>query len=133
MIEISFKQWAPFWAKRDKRAFRRWLQLVSEESLKAFKNMKRYPPASKSGQYTAIRTGRLRRSIRSRVTDTSVEISTNTPYSGYLRYGTRKMARRKMSDSALREGMAAAKKRASKWVGWSRGSPGISGVESDTR
>jgi len=123
-IEISFKEWAPFWATRDKAAFRRWLQLVAKESEKAFKKMKDYPPASTPGEYPAVRTSVLRGSIESQVTDTAVIIGTRTPYSGFLRYGTRKMRRRKMSDNALKEGMAAASKRAGKWVGWSRGTPG---------
>lgn len=129
MIEISFRQWAPFWAKRDKVAFRRWLKVVAAESEKAFKKMGYYPPASSPNQYPAVRSGRLRASIKSKVTDTMVEISSNTPYAGYLRHGTRKMARRKMSDNALKEGMAAAKRRAEKWVGWSHGTPGTRGIE----
>ena len=128
-LEISFKQWAPFWAKRDKAAFKRWLQLVANESEKAFKKMGKYPPASSPGEYPAVRSGRLRRSIRTKVSDTGVEISSNTSYAGYLRYGTRKMQRRKMSDNALKEGLAAAKKRAKTWVGWSHGSPGTRGIE----
>jgi phage gpG-like protein len=123
-IEISFKKWAPFKAQKDQKAFRRWLKVVAEESYKAFTTgMKQYPPASKKGQYPSIRTGRLRRSVATRVTDDTVVIGTHMPYSGYLRHGTRKMARRKMSDNALKEGIAAATKRAEKWVGWSHGSP----------
>lgn len=124
MIEISLKAWAPFKATKNKAVFRRWLKVVAEESVKAFKKgMKQYPPASKPRQYPSNRTGRLQRSISTRVTDDSVVIGTHMPYSGYLRYGTRKMARRKMSDNALKEGIAAAKKRADKWVGWSHGTP----------
>jgi len=121
MIEIDFKAWAPFEAKKDQAAFRRWLKVVAEEATKAFKKMGSYPPASTSGQYPAVRSGRLRGSIATQVTDTMVLIGSHMPYSGYLRTGTRRMARRKMSDNALQEGMAAAKKRADKWVGWSRG------------
>lgn len=128
-IEISFKEWAPFWAKRDKAAFRRWLNLVAKESEKAFKKMGHYPPASRPSEYPAIRSGKLRASIRTKVSDTHVEISSNTPYAGYLRHGTRKMQRRKMSDNALKEGLAAAKKRAKTWVGWTYGSPGTRGIE----
>jgi len=130
VIEISFKKWAPFWATRDAAAFRRWLQVVAEESTKAFKGgMKQFPPASKARQYPSVRTGRLRASISTQITNDSVTIGTHMPYSGYLRYGTSRMSRRKMSDNALKEGMAAAKKRAGKWVGWSKGTPGISGIE----
>lgn len=121
MIEIDFKAWAPFHAKYDKRAFKRWLQIVARESEKAFKKMKGYPPASSPGEYPAVRTGRLRASIQTRVTENAVEIGTNMPYSMYLRQGTRRMQRRKMSDNALQEGIASAKRLSKKWVGWESG------------
>jgi len=122
-IEISFKAWAPFKAKLDKRTFNRFLKVVAEESEKAFKSgMKGYPPASKPGRYPSVRTGRLRASIQTNVTADMVVVSTHMPYSGFLRHGTSKMKRRKMSDNALKEGIAAAKKRAGKWVGWTMGS-----------
>jgi phage gpG-like protein len=122
MIEIDFKAWAPFHAQYDKKAFKRWLQIVARESEKAFKGgMKGYPPASSPGQYPAIRTGRLRGSVATRVTDNSVVIGTHMPYSGYLRSGTRMMKRRKMSDNALQEGIEKAKKLSKKWVGWEHG------------
>ena len=112
-----------FHAKYDKRAFKRWLQIVARESEKAFKGgMKGYPLAPKPClRHPAIRTGALRASIRTRVTDNAVEISSNRPYSGYLRSGTRKMQRRKMSDNALKEGIEKAKRLSKKWVGWEAG------------
>jgi hypothetical protein len=119
-IEFQFKTWAPFRAKYDKRAFKRWLEAVARESEKAFRKMKGFPPVSKEfSEYPAVRTGKLRASIRSRITDYSVEVSSNRPYSGYLRTGTRRMKRRKMSDNAMQEGIEAAKRRSKKWVGWS--------------
>ena len=122
-IEIDFKAWAPFHAKYDKAAFKRWLKIVARESEKAFKGgVKGYPPASKTGQYPSVRTGRLRSSIRVEVIANGVEVSTNTPYSGYLREGTHRMGgRRNMSDTALKEGIEKAKKLSRKWVGWERG------------
>ena len=120
-FELEFKAWAPFHAKYDKRAFKRWLQIVARESEKAFKGgMKGYPLVQAS-PHPAIRTGALRASIRTRVTDNAVEISSNRPYSGYLRSGTRKMQRRKMSDNALKEGIEKAKRLSKKWVGWEAG------------
>lgn len=47
-------------------------------------------------------------------------IGTNRPYSIFLRMGTSRMARRKMSDDALKEGMRAAG-RMGRWVEWARG------------
>jgi phage gpG-like protein len=119
-IELEFQSWAPFHAKYDKVAFKRWLHLVARESEKAFRKMKSHPPVSKKFvEYPAVRTGALRASIRSDVTENTVVVSSNTPYAGYLRQGTRRMKRRKMSDNALKEGIEAAKRRSRKWVEWS--------------
>lgn len=121
MIELSLKDWAPFAAKTNKREMQRWLKLVASESGKIFRNMKHHPPASKKGQYPAVRTGRLRASITSEVRGTNVVVASHMPYSGYLRYGTKRMARRKMSDNALQEGIKAAKKMSGHFAGWTRG------------
>jgi len=77
-----------------------------------------YPPASAPGAWPNSRTGRLKSSIRSVVTSDSVTIGTSMPYSGFLRSGTSKMARRKMSDNALEEGVKAG--RLGRWVEWTR-------------
>jgi phage gpG-like protein len=74
---------------------------------------------SAPGAWPYSQSGKLKGSIDSRVTDNSVTIGTNTPYSLFLRHGTSKMARRKMSDDALREGMKHG--RLGKWVEWVRG------------
>ena len=120
MIEIVFKPWRPFIARKKPQEVRRWLKAVGVASEAAFKNMSRYPPASSPGEYPAIRTGRLRASISHVVTSNSVTIGSNMFYSIFLRMGTSKMARRKMSDDALKEGVQ--KARLGKWVEWSRGS-----------
>jgi phage gpG-like protein len=118
MIRIEFLPWHPFKAHKDPTTVRRWLKVVADASEKAFKNMGSYPPASSPGDYPAVRTGRLRGSIKTEITDTTMTIGSNMPYSIYLRMGTGKMARRKMSDNALQEGMQNVN--LGRWVHWKR-------------
>lgn len=119
-MSIEFKSWAPFHARKNTDQLKRWLNNVGRFSEEAFRNgMGLYPPASAPGNWPNSRTGRLRASIKATVTDTDVTISTNTPYSGYLRLGTSKMARRKMSDDALQAGMRRA--RLGRWVEFTTG------------
>jgi hypothetical protein len=119
-ITLSLTPWAPFHARKKDEEIHRWLRAVGDASERAFKGgMRGYPPASSPGQYPAIRTGRLMSSIRYRLDGAnSVTIGSNTPYSRYLRQGTSRMERRKMSDNALQEGIGRA--RLGRWVEWSR-------------
>ena len=116
---ISFSPWGTFRAKKKPEEIRRWLRQIGDASIAAFKGgMGRGPAPSAPGAWPNVQTGRLRDSIRKEVTSTSVTVGSNTPYSGYLRSGTSKMARRKMSDNALKEGMRGA--RLGRWVEFSR-------------
>lgn len=122
MITIEFVPWGRFRAQKDNSAIRRWLQLVANASEEAFKGgMGSYPPASSPGSYPSSRTGRLKGSIRTEVGSDQMSIGTNMHYSIYLRTGTKKMARRKMSDNALQEGLAQTRGRLEGWVKWVRG------------
>lgn len=114
MIQIEFTPWNSFMARKRPLVIKKWLRDVADASDAAFKNMKQYPPASTPGEYPAIRTGKLRASIRTVVTANSATIGSNMRYSIFLRRGTSRMARRKMSDNALREGVA--KSRLGHWV-----------------
>jgi hypothetical protein len=119
-FEIEFSPWGQFHARKKTEAIRGWLNKVGEAGVEAFKGgMGSYPGPSAPGAWPNSRTGRLKGSIRSIVTNDSVTIGTSMPYSGFLRSGTSKMARRKMSDNALEEGMKAG--RLGRWVEWSRG------------
>lgn len=118
-MQIQFTPWRTFYARKKPDAIRRWLKSVGDASVAAFKNMGHYPPASTPSQYPAIRSGKLRASIGTRVTDSEMTIGSNMFYSIFLREGTRRMARRKMSDDALKEGMRSAG-RLNHWVEWSR-------------
>ncbi|MGL5736573.1 MAG: hypothetical protein ACRCYS_17050 [Beijerinckiaceae bacterium] len=112
MIGFEFKPWRKIRAYKDPNAITRLLHDTVNTAESKFKGgMKGYPPASSPGQYPAIRTGRLRGSIRKRVALAEAEIGSNMFYSIFLRMGTRKMARRKMSDDALKEGSKIARSR----------------------
>jgi len=117
---IEFSPWGEFHAKKKPAEIHGWLKRVGDAGVDAFKGgMGEYPPASAPGAWPNRRSGRLRASVRSVATQTSVTIGTSMPYSGYLRSGTSKMKRRKMSDDALKAGMKAG--RLGHWVEWVRG------------
>jgi phage gpG-like protein len=119
MIEITFQPWRPFIARKKPDTIRKWLRGIGEASKQAFTGGMGGSPPSSPGEYPAVRTGRLKGSVSFTTTSDSVTIGSNMPYSIYLRMGTYKMARRKMSDNALKEGVEKAG-RLKKWVEWTR-------------
>ena len=117
---IEFSPWGRFHARKKDEEIHRWLQGIGDAGTEIFRSgMGRWPPASSPGAWPNSRTGNLRSTIRSEVTSDSVTIGTSMHYSKFLREGTSLMARRKMSDNALKEGMATS--RLGKWVEWVRG------------
>jgi hypothetical protein len=119
MFTLEFSPWSKFRALKDNAEIRSWLHRVAQASESAFKGgMGNYPPASDPGAWPNIRTGNLRGSIRTEVTNHSMTIGSNMRYSKFLREGTSIMARRKMSDNALEAGIKAG--RLGHWVRWSR-------------
>src|SRR5438105_1493902 len=107
-ITIEFTPWRSFRARKRPEEIKRWLHAIGDAGVQAFQGgMGGYPPASAPGAWPNSRSGRLKGTIRSEVTESSVTIGTNTPYSMYLRRGTTRMKRRKMSDNALAEGIKA--------------------------
>lgn len=125
MVDVSLvlMPWGRFRADMDERVKRAWLATVAQESRKAFMSGtgRKFPPASRAGAWPKMRTGALRRSIKSEVHgDSEVIVSTSRPYSGYLRHGTSKMGRRKMSDTALEIGVEKAEGRMAHWARWQR-------------
>lgn len=71
-------------------------------------------------EYPANDTGTLLASLKSRQTPNSATIGTNVYYARFLRGGTVKMARRKMTDDALLEGAKAAKHKSKGWIAFER-------------
>jgi len=117
---LDLRPWDKFHADMDERVLRVWLNEIAKESRNAFmKGAGRHgPPPSRAGAWPKQVTGALRGSIKAEVQGRMVVVSTSRPYSGYLRSGTSKMGRRKMSDTALEIGMQKAENRMKHWVQW---------------
>jgi hypothetical protein len=124
-ITIQFTPWSPFYARKRSDAIQRWLDEVGKASVRIFKASASggYPPASAPGAWPHRRSGTLLGTINYEVGGMQVTVGSNAyrggaPYSLYLREGTSRMARRKMSDDALKAGMKSA--HLGRWVEWSR-------------
>lgn len=115
---IEFSPWGSFRARKDISEIRGWLERVGAAAEAAFKGGMGSGGPSAPGAWPNSQTGRLKGSISHEVGGDSVTIGSNMPYSIFLRAGTRKMARRKMSDDALKEGIQAGQ--LGRWVEWSR-------------
>lgn len=131
MITLRLSGWKPFFAIRDKKVDLRFMRAAADESEKVFRagmrgghSGRKYPNlprrSSAPGEYPANQFGPLMASINSDVSATRMEIGTGVFYAIFLREGTRKMARRKMSDTALQEGLPKARSTLKGWVKWGR-------------
>jgi phage gpG-like protein len=132
---FEFKPWRKFYSQLQRPVIRGWLSAVRARAQQHFaagmlgrhsgriyrRRGGRRHQASAPGEYPANDTGRLLASLKSRQAKDSVTIGTNVHYAKFLREGTRKMARRKMSDHALVAGAEQAKPRSRGWVQWARG------------
>jgi hypothetical protein len=104
-ISTSFKAWPPLHVKFDPVAIRAYLEAIGRASTDAFRSGMGSGGRSSPGQYPNVQTGRLRGTIGYEVAEDEVTVKTDTPYSVFLHFGTSKMAKRKMSDDALKEGV----------------------------
>jgi hypothetical protein len=132
LIKISITPWARFKAARRQAAVRGWLTSISKTAQSVFVAGMKGPHngnvakrkngsvflRSTPGQYPAVDSGALLASLKREVTPDEAKIGTSMFYAKWLRTGTRKMARRKMSDDAMKVGVAANKGGAKGWVGW---------------
>lgn len=134
MISLRFRPWNKFHAAMDPSVFQRYLELVGQESVNAFRRGSgqfksgrvyrfngRNVQASAPGEWPSRRTGALAKSVRYLVSSREVNVGTNIPYAGFLTSGTSKMAPRKMMKEALEEGMTRARGRLKDWVKWEMG------------
>lgn len=69
-------------------------------------------------EYPANDTGRLVKSIRNEATPVSATVGTTIYYGRFLREGTKKMKRRRMSDDAMRAIIPRARAKLRGWLGW---------------
>lgn len=135
MSQLEFLPWPRFSAHRFKAVTRKWLSHVRASSVNRFKSGMRNGPhtgriytrrggrrhqASAPGEYPAVDSGGLIASLRSHQRVDEVGLGTNQRYSIYLRQGTGKMARRKMSDDALRYGINVSLGKNKGFASWKR-------------
>lgn len=137
MIRFEFTPWGLFRAFHDRAAVRSFVGRAGRIALKQLKQGLKNPPktgriykrrgklhqASKNSalaEFPAKDTGALLASAGLTVSADRFEIGTNMPYSRFLRDGTRKMERRKMSDTALEESMPEIRNNLRRWVYWKR-------------
>lgn len=115
MTQIIFTSWPRFQAIKDIAHIRQWLQSLGSGAVEIYKRGMQGPHsgrvygkhrASSPGEYPAMPRGRLFRTIRKEETADSVTVGTSASYAIYLRRGTSKMKRRKMSDNAMTEAVA---------------------------
>jgi hypothetical protein len=121
-IRIEFTPWHPFYARKIPGAIERWLETVGRTSVQIFKANASGGPSA-PGAWPGQRSGHLLSTIDYEAGVMQVTVGSNAhrgaaPYSLYLREGTSRMKRRKMSDDALKEGMKSA--HLGRWVEWSR-------------
>lgn len=138
-MKIEFKPWNRFSAYHDKTAVRKYLRTAADVVLDRLKKGLRNPPKSgrlylgrskriirasnglrAAAEYPAKDTGDLLASADKRVSETEMEVGTGMFYSRFLREGTRKMLRRKMSDTALTESLPQLRDRIGRFAYWKR-------------
>lgn len=129
-MRIEFKPWRKFQAVHNKAAIREFLNDVADTTVKKFrdgitsgpKTGRRYGShqASAPGEYPAIVSRKLLRSIKKRVTSVDSEVGSNVFYSRFLADGTSKMAPRSMSRRAMEEAIPEARARMKPWAEWRR-------------
>jgi hypothetical protein len=129
---INFRPWGRFLAKRDKSVDARFMDAAAHESEDALRKGLASPKSgihhpglprrsSAPGEYPANQSGKLRGSIRTSSSATRMDIGTTAKHAKYLRWGTVKMARRKMSPEAMAEGIPKARSVLRGWVAWAKG------------
>jgi len=134
-----FTPWGPFKAFRVKSATTSFMRDVANNSYRILREGLKNPPKTgeyyhgKSGrrvrasvnrnaaEYPAMDTGALYRSAGKTSSAARAEIGTNMFYSKFLREGTKKMRRRKMSDTAMRQGIDQSRRMMKHWVVWKLG------------
>lgn len=137
MFSFQFRPWGKFWPFYDRKAIRQFLNDGSKIALKNLKDGLKNPPKTgrkyrrrgrlhqasvnrSLAEYPAKDTGALFKSASKRVSATEFEIGTGMFYSRFLRDGTRKMERRKMSDTALEESIPEIRKTLRRFAYWKR-------------
>lgn len=121
MLTLQLKPWRKFEAFRDRKRVDDFLEGIGKDAVLIFRRGERASGRlSRPGEYPAIQTGALNASLDYVVGANQVEVGTNVFYSIFLRNGTRKMARRAMSDNAMRASIARNEGKLKRWIRWQR-------------
>jgi hypothetical protein len=117
-VKFIFTPWRAFMAFRDKGVDARYLRdigvagvrefkagISSPKSGRVYRRRGRMHKASAPGEFPAKDTGRHVATVNYKVGAAEVTIGSGMFYARFLRYGTRKMAPRKMSQNALENAM----------------------------
>lgn len=138
MITFTFDPlWKRFNARKQQRVIRSWLASVGRSTRQEFtrgakgrhtgvvayrKGGGRFRRSAGDGsEYPAIDSGALLKSLRTRLRADSVTTGTDEPYARWLRTGTEHMARRRMTDTALKTAGPEEAHRSRGWVAWNKG------------
>lgn len=138
-MKIEFTPWKRFSTFHDKAAVRRFIRTAGDVVLDRLKKGLRNPPKTgkkyfgkskrvvqastglrAAAEYPARDTGDLLRSADKTVSATQFEVGTGMYYSRFLREGTKKMVRRKMSDTALTESLPELREKLGRFAYWKR-------------
>lgn len=132
---LEFRPWRRFTAFYNAGNVRRFLHDAAELAERTFRMGVINPPKSgvkyanlpnrssigrPEAEYPATQSGALAGSIKSDVTVNEMTVGSGAEYSVYLRNGTSKMRRRKMSDTALKESLPSARQRMRTFAEWRR-------------
>lgn len=133
-MNLTFKGWERFRAWKQASVIKAWLGAVRKDAQQVFKAGMNGPHSgnvgyrkgggrfirSAKGEYPAVDSGALIASMKTNQQIDSATIGTGMYYAKWLRGGSRFMARRKMSDNAIREGAAIAEPKSRGWVAWQK-------------
>lgn len=134
-MRFVFTPWRRFFAHHDRRVVRQFVREAAKEMAEEYREAIRNPPKTgriymrKHGlhqasapliEYPANETGALAKSVTPTATDDKATIGTTMFYGKFLREGTRKMRRRKMSDNIVKANTPRILARLRGWVVWKR-------------
>lgn len=136
-MSFEFKNWNEFGSTLNRPRISGWLGTVRKEAQDIFKagmlngphtgriyrrkgRLHRASVNSAEAEYPANDTGALLSSLKTRQTKDSATIGTNVFYSRFLRTGTSRMQRRRMSDNAMKESLVKTQSLTG-WVKFARG------------
>lgn len=133
-MRLRFTGWRLFKAGLDEKEMQRWLETVARISAQHMREKITGPHTGKigyrkgggrfirsaPGEFPANDSGELLASVKGVAFKNKAFVAANTPHSTYLRKGTRRMAKRKMTIEALAYGIRASSHLRDGFIEWLR-------------